>query len=271
MTILVTGGTGLVGSRLLRRFVDAGIDCRALVRPGKEVPAGVATIKGDLLEPDSLMRAVEGVSAIIHLAALFRTSDDDLIWKSNLEGTRNLISAARAHAPEARFIMSSTSNVYNIDSPRPGREDDAADPQQAYPASKLAAENELRKSGLNWSIQRFGFVYGDQDGHLEMMPKHAANGQMHPAQKMSLIHHRDIATAMNLALTGAMDGRIVNIVDEAPTSIYELVELVGEAMEPSSEPLTNPWHLHVDGSLARSLGFHPQVRTVYQAAQEGAL
>jgi site-specific recombinase XerD len=40
MTILVTGGTGLVGSRLLRRFVDAGLDCRALVRPGKEVPAG---------------------------------------------------------------------------------------------------------------------------------------------------------------------------------------------------------------------------------------
>jgi dTDP-4-dehydrorhamnose reductase len=52
-----------------------------------------------------------------------------------------------------------------------------------------------------------------------------------------MIHHRDIATAMNLALTGAMDGRIVNIVDEAPTSIYELIKLVGETMEPSSEPL----------------------------------
>ena len=66
-----------------------------------------------------------------------------------------------------------------------------------------------------------------------------------------MIHHRDIANAMNLALTGAMDGRIVNVADDAPTSIYELVELVGEKMEPSSEPLANPWHLHVDGSLAR--------------------
>jgi UDP-glucose 4-epimerase len=85
---------------------------------------------------------------------------------------------------------------------------------------------------------------------------------------MSMIHHRDIATAMKLALTGAMDRRIVNIVDEAPTSIYELVELVGGTMEPSSEPLANPWYLHVDSSLARSLGFQPTVRTVYQAVQE---
>lgn len=73
---------------------------------------------------------------------------------------------------------------------------------------------------------------------------------------------------MHLALAGAMDGRVVNIVDEAPTSIYELVELVGGGMQPSSEPLSNPWHLHVDGSLARSLGFQPSVRTVYQAVQD---
>ena len=271
MTILVTGATGLVGARLLPRFVEAGVDCRALMRGGKEVPAGVAAVEGDILDPASLVQAVEGLSAIIHLAAVLRTQDTDLIWKSNLEGTRNLIAAAKAHASGTRFIMASTSNVCNADSPRPGREDDATDPKPAYPASKVAAENELRKSGLNWSIQRFGFVYGDKDGHLESLPKHAINAKWHPAQKMSMIHHRDIATAMHLALTGAMDGRIVNIVDEAPTSIYELVELVGEKMEPSSEPLANPWHLHVDGSLARSLGFQPIVRTVYQAVQEKLL
>ena len=267
MTILVTGATGLVGSRLLPRLVEAGVDCRALMRGGKKAPAGVMAVEGDILDPASLVQAMEGVSAIIHLAAVFRTPDTDLIWKSNLEGTRNLIAAAKAHASETRFIMASTSNVYNMDSPRPGREDDAADPKMAYPASKLAAENELRESGLKWSIQRFGFVYGDKDGHLESVPKHAVNAKWHPAQKMSMIHHRDIANAMNRALTGAMDGRIVNIVDEAPTSIYELVELVGEKMEPSSEPLANPWYLHVDGSLARSLGFQPTVRTVYQALQ----
>ncbi len=68
-----TGGTGLVGPRLLKRFVEAGIECRALVRPGKKIPAGVTAVEGDILRADSLAAAVEGVSAIVHLAALFRT------------------------------------------------------------------------------------------------------------------------------------------------------------------------------------------------------
>lgn len=271
MTILVTGTSGLVGARLLPRLIEAGVECRALVRGGKDVPAGVTAVHGDLFDSVSLSEAVAGVSAIIHLAAVFRTRDTDLIWKTNLEGTRNLIAAAKAHATEVRFIMASTGLVYDRDSPHPGREGDAADPQLAYPASKLAAENALRESGLNWSIQRFGFVYGDQDGHLESVPGLAANAKWHPAMRMSMIHHRDIAAAMNLALAGAMDGRIVNIVDEAPTSIFELVDLVGGTMPPSSEPLANPWFIHMDGSLARTLGFQPTVRTVHQAVQEKLL
>ena len=270
MTILVTGGTGLVGSRLLKHFKEADVECRALVRAGKELPAGVTPVEGDILDPASLAKAVKGVSAIVHLAAVFRTADTDLIWKSNLEGTRHLIAAAKAHAPEARFIMASTSNIYDMDTPRPSRENDAAHPKQAYPASKLEAENELRASGLNWSILRLGFVYGDKDGHMESLPKLAAQGQakFHPAQRMSLVHHRDIAAAMDLALTGAMDGYVVNLTDDAPTSMYELFELVGETMQPSSEPLANPWQLHIDGSLARRLGFQPTVKTVHQAMQE---
>lgn len=266
--ILVTGVTGLVGERLLHRLADAGMDCRALVRAGKKVPAGVAAVEGDLFDSTALDEAVKDVSAIIHLAAVFRTQDTDLIWKSNLEGTHNLIRAVKAHAPNARFILASTTNVYNATNPHPGREDDEVAPHQAYPASKVAAEQELRESGLNWVVLRFPFVYGDGDGHLESLPHYAIAGKWHPAMRMSTIHHRDIATAMNLALAGVMDGHIVNIADEAPTSIYELAQLVGGQLESSSEPLENPWYLLSDSSLARSLGFQPVVRTVYQAMQE---
>lgn len=268
MAVLVTGVTGLVGSRLLPRLVASGVECRALVRGGKEVPAGVTSVEGDLLEPATLARAVDGISDVIHLAAVFRTQDADLIWKANLEGTRNLIAAVQAHAPQARFILASTSHVYDADSPHPGREDDSVAPKHPYPASKVAAENELRASGLTWAVLRFPFVYGDGDGHLEDLPKYAVSLKWHPARKISTIHHRDVATALELALRGLFDGRIVNICDEAPLSLYELVTLVGESLEPSSKPLANPWHLHVDGSLARSLGFRPAVRTVYQAVQE---
>ncbi|GAB3794665.1 complex I NDUFA9 subunit family protein [Spirosoma humi] len=266
--LLVTGVTGLVGERLLQRLADAGMDCRALVRAGKPVPAGVSAIEGDLFDSTSLSEAVKDVSAIIHLAAVFRTQDTDLIWKSNLEGTRNLIEAAKVHAPTARFILASTTNVYSATNPHPGREDDDVAPHQAYPASKVAAERELRDSGLNWVVLRFPFVYGDGDGHLDSLPRYAIAGKWHPAMRMSTIHHRDIATAMKLALAGVMDGKTVNIADEAPTSIYELAQLVGVQLESSSEPLVNPWYLLSDSSLARSLGFQPVVRTVYQAMQE---
>jgi len=271
MTILITGATGLVGERLVPRLVEAGLDCRLLLRAGKTCPPGATAVTGDILDLSTLSEAVRGVSAIVHLAAVFRSADTDLIWRSNLEGTRNLIGAVEADAPDARFIMASTSNVYSKSSTQPGRETDNVEPQQAYPASKVAAEKLLRESGLNWSILRFPFVYGDGDGHLEMLPKHLDTFGFHPANRMSTIHHRDIATAMGMALAGSFDGRIVNISDEAPTTVYELVGLVGHQMEPSAEAMQNPWHLHVDASLARSLGFQPRVRTVYQAAQEGMM
>jgi len=271
MKILVTGATGLVGQRLSPRLAAAGFQCRALVRRGGEVASGVQTIEGDLFDPASLARAVEGVDAIVHLAAVFRSADADLIWKSNLEGTRNLIAAAEAHAGTARFILASTSNVYERGGARPACESDAVDPKQAYPASKVAAEETLRRSGLNWTILRFPFVYGDGDGHLEMLPRHVETFGFHPAHRMSTIHHRDIATAMEMALAGAFDRRTVNIADDAPLSIYELVALVGGAMPPSAEPTPDPWFLHIDASLARGLGFSPKVSTVHQAAREGIL
>ncbi|HEY0944429.1 MAG TPA: NAD(P)-dependent oxidoreductase [Opitutaceae bacterium] len=270
-TILITGASGLVGARLLPRLVEAGANCRVLLRGERAAPAGSVAVAGDLLDPASLAAAVTGVSAIIHLAAVFRTPDADSIWKCNFDGTRNLIAAAKIHAPGARFIMASSSHVYNADSPRPGREEDDAAPKLAYPASKLAAEKELRASGLNWSVLRFGFVYGDGDGHLEALPGLAVKVKLHPAQRLSLVHHRDVAAAVRLALDGAMDGRVVNITDEAPSSIYELARLVGVEPASSAEPLINPWHLQMDGALARRLGFRPAVRTVYQAAQENWL
>lgn len=191
----------------------------------------------------------------------------------NLEGSRNLIEALRAFAPDARFIMASTGLVHNADSSRPSSEDDHCSPAQPFPASKLAAENELKASGLNWSVQRFGFVYGDGDGddHIAAIPRLALLFRWHPANRLSLIHHRDIATSVLLALTGCMDGRTVNIVDEAPTTIFELAAIAGSPVEPSAVPAANPWLGHLDGSLARRLGFNPAVRTVLQAAQQGWL
>ncbi|PZR16250.1 MAG: epimerase [Flavobacterium psychrophilum] len=269
--ILVTGATGLIGTRLLPRLSQAGYECVALLREGRTISPDINTVKGDILDTGSLANALEGVTAIIHLAAVFRSQDTDLIWKTNLEGTQNLITAAKEFAPDARFIFASTSHVYNANNPHPGRETDSTNADHPYPASKIAAEKELMESGLNWTILRFPFVYGDQDGHLEILPKHVSAAKWHPAMKISTIHHIDIATAMELALEGAIDNRICNITDDAPLSIYELLQITGNAMESSSEPLQNPWYLHTDTTLARNLGFQPVIRTVHQAKEENLL
>ena len=271
-TVLLTGAGGLVGSRLLPRLAQSGVDCRALVRRDLALPPGTTAVRGDLLEePTSLRSAVEGVDAVVHLAALFRTNDQDAVWRANLDGTRHLVDAVKAYAPAARFVMASTGNVYNADATRPALETDICSPTAAYPASKVAAEQVLRESGLKWSILRLPFVYGDGDGHLASLAGLAERFGLHPAHTYSVAHHRDIATVVGLALAGNMDGRIVNVTDDAPVSVYEMTLIAGVPIPGSAAPLDNPWSGRMDGALVRELGFRPTVPTIHAAARDGLL
>jgi UDP-glucose 4-epimerase len=270
-TLLLTGATGLVGSRLLPRLVKDGYDCRALVRGDAPLPLGATGVRGDLADPDTLRAAVDGVDAVVHLAAVFRTRDEAAIWQANRDGTRNLIAAVTEHAPGARFVMSSTGNVYDADATRPARETDECSPASAYGASKVAAEQLLFDSGLTWAVLRLPFVYGEGDGHLASIRTLAAQFGLHPAQSYAVAHHRDIAAAVRLALAGVMDGRIVNVTDGTPVTVFEMARLAGHPIEGSAEPLVNPWSGHLDGTLIRELGFTPSVPTIYAAAHADLL
>ena len=86
-----------------------------------------------------------------------------------------------------------------------------------------------------------------------------------------MIHHRDVMTAVSLALSGSMDGRIVNITDDAPVTVFEMAELAGSPLPGSSEPLDKPWAGRMDATLARELGFRPTVPTIRAAAEEAIL
>ena len=140
------------------------------------------------------------------------------------------------HAPGARFVMSSTGNVYNADATRPALESDACSPASAYGASKVAAEQLLRDSGLTWAVLRLPFVYGEGDGHLASIHTLAAQFGLHPAQSYAVAHHRDIAAAVRLALNGAMDGRIVNVTDGSPATVYEMARVAGAPIEGAGDP-----------------------------------
>ncbi len=138
----------------------------------------------------------------------------------------------------------------------------------AYPASKVGAENLVRDSGLTWAILRFPFIYGDRDGHLESLPESMG---WHPAQRLSVVHHADIASAVELALDGTFDGHTVNIADESPLSIYEMAQIIGYDYDGSAAPLTDPWKGQLDVTLARRLGFVPTISTIHEAVRQNLL
>ena len=99
--ILVTGAAGHIGNVLVRELVDKGKKVRALILPGEDTTSiyglDIEIIVGDVLDPDSLDRAMRGVEIVYHLAGVISILPDknDLMWQVNVEGTRNVLAAAK--------------------------------------------------------------------------------------------------------------------------------------------------------------------------------
>lgn len=280
MKILVTGATGKVGSRFVPRLLAKGHDVSILVRdPAKAsvlVDLGAKTIIGDLYDLATLLPAVTGMDAVIHLAALFRTfTDNEGIVKTNREGSIALAEAALA-AGVKRFIFTSTSNVYGSGYLRPAREDENVDinDPRAYASSKIAAERELialqQNKGFDVRILRLAFVYGDKDPHIEEIIPLLKKFKRHSGSRMHMVHHLDVAQALILLLnTDGLDGEIFNVADDAPITLYELAESVGkaaEAFDAEEGPLKDPFEGIQDISKLRSkTEFRPLVPSYYVA------
>lgn len=275
MKILVTGATGKVGSRFVPRLLAKGHNVRILVRDAPKAAAlavlGAEVVTGDLFDAGSLAPAVAGVDAVVHLAALFRTfTDNEGIIRTNHEGSVALGDAALT-AGVKRFIFVSTSNVYGSGYGHPAREDDAVninDPRP-YASSKIAAEQELLKLEMDVRVLRLGFVYGDNDPHIEEIIPLLKKMKRHSGSRMHMVHHLDVAQALIMLLErGGLNGEIFNIADDAPITLYELADSVGkatDAFEAVEPPLADPFEGITDISKLRRTGFRLLVPSYYVA------
>ncbi len=145
---LVTGATGFVGWHVAKALLERGDSVRALARDPANLRelSGVQGIQGDLRDSASLERAVEGCSVVFHVAADYRlwTREPEEMYRSNVEGTRAMLEAARRAGVE-RFVYTSTVGCIGANSPEGiGDERSEAflgDMQGPYKRSKLLAEH----------------------------------------------------------------------------------------------------------------------------------
>jgi dihydroflavonol-4-reductase len=99
--ILVTGAAGHIGNVLVRELVERGEKVRALIMPGEDTTSiyglDIEVAVGNVLDPASLDRAMRGVDYVYHLAGIISIlpDKDDLMWQVNVEGTRNVLAAAK--------------------------------------------------------------------------------------------------------------------------------------------------------------------------------
>lgn len=164
--ILVTGATGFVGRRLIRRLGEqGGLEVRVLLRPGSDLdrlPRGVAVhaMMGDLRSMDSLLAAMDGVHTVYHLIGTDTRGRHSQLDEVDVAGTQAVVEAGLA-ARIGRIIAVS----------RLG-----ADRNSAFPTlrAKGQIEETIRRSGLAYTIFRSAVLYGEGDrfsSHLAMLVK----------------------------------------------------------------------------------------------------
>ncbi len=150
--ILVTGGTGYVGSRIVQKLVEQGRDVRVLVHDaaaGARVPTGATAVMGDVTEPETLPDAFAGVDTVIHLVAIIRETRGATFERLNYEGTVHAVDAAKGAGVRRWLQMSALGAM--------------PDPRFPYQDTKYRAEEYVKRSGMNWTIFRPSIIFGPGD------------------------------------------------------------------------------------------------------------
>lgn len=170
-TALVTGASGFLGWHVAKALLNRGYNVRALRRPTSQIrELEVEQVTGDLRDADSLRHAVQGCEVLFHVAADYRlwARDSRDLYQSNVEGTRNMLEAAR-QAGVARVVYTSTVGCIGIPKDRPGDEQTPVSINEMsghYKRSKWLAEQvalEQARRGLPVVIVNPTAPLGDHD------------------------------------------------------------------------------------------------------------
>ncbi len=241
MKILVTGGTGFLGTHLVPQLLAQGHSVRLFGRtPPRALPAGVEFLQGDVKDSAALKRAVAGIEAIYHLAGLvsFRPEDGRKMYELHVEGTRQLLGAAREAGQKPRIVLASTSGTIAV-----GKDDTVRDETHDYPITvvgkwpyylskiyeeKLALEY-CRKHALPLVVLNPSLLLGPGDERLSstwtVVKFLNRDIPAMPSGGISFVDVRDAAKAFVAALTdGELQGRHLMGVNMPLSEFFERLE-----------------------------------------------
>jgi nucleoside-diphosphate-sugar epimerase len=191
MRLLVTGGTGFIGSHLAEEGRRRGAEVVVLGltdRPEERANAdllsrlGAEVIPGSITDAELCRRAARGATHIFHLAVAMREGgkSDEFFESINLDGTRHLLQAATAQRVE-RFVYCSTIGIYGHRAPGITTEDSPLSPGNIYERTKVAAERLVRDFAENCALPavvlRPADVYGPRDQRLLKLFKGVSRGR----------------------------------------------------------------------------------------------
>ncbi|WP_165247893.1 NAD-dependent epimerase/dehydratase family protein [Paludisphaera soli] len=217
MRILVTGGAGYVGSTLVPMLLEQGHKVRVLdnLRFSGQglLPCCQNRFfelqQGDVCDPAAVKKAVDGVDAIIHLAAIVGypacKKEPQLAQAINVEGTRNLLSARNK---DTRFLFASTGSIYGSIPDYVCNEDTPRAPITLYGETKATAEEMVQKAG-NGVSYRFATAFGVSNRmRLDLMPNDFTYQAVKNRNlivyeggfKRTFVHVRDMARSFIFAL-----------------------------------------------------------------------
>jgi nucleoside-diphosphate-sugar epimerase len=208
MKVLLTGATGNIGLATLEALLGENHDVVAFdleSRRARRLASGfdgrARFIWGDITAPESLRYALDGVDAVIHLAAILPPYSErapELARRVNLDGTRGLIAQMEASPTAKRLIFASSVGIFGDVQERepPLRVDTPVSPTDEYGRQKVACEQAIRRSRLQWSILRLAAV---TPIHLQAHDP-SIMFEFSPDARFEFLHPADAGTAFARAV-----------------------------------------------------------------------
>jgi dTDP-glucose 4,6-dehydratase len=254
--VLVTGAAGFIGSHLCERLAAGGTRVRAFVRYNSRNDYGwledlvghehVEVFRGDLVNPEAVARAFEGVDTVFHLGALIPIPYSYLhpreFVEVNVVGTLNVLEAAR-RARLRRLVHVSTSEVYGTPLSVPIDEEHRIHAQSPYAASKAGADQlalSFRDSfELPVVVARPFNTYGPRQSARAVVPTIVTQALSGGSVELGTLETtRDfvfvddtVAGLIACAESDGVEGEVINLGTGAETSIGRLAELIFELLE----------------------------------------